>query len=99
MNFKRIVLISLILCFLSLACVSASENQTSMENSNVDNINVIDVVGEEINECDNDIFAGKNVSDGRGVVSVELLSSSNVDDKNATVGVVDNAAVVGVAFQ
>ena len=81
MNFKRIVLISLILCFLSLACVSASENQTSMENSNVDNINVIDVVGEEINECDNDIFAGKNVSDGRGVVSGELLSSSNVNDK------------------
>ena len=81
MNFKRIVLISLILCFLSLACVSASENQTSIENSNFDNINVIDVGGEEINEYDNDMFAGKNVSEGQGVVSVELLSSSNVNDK------------------
>ena len=81
------VLISLILCFLSLACVSASENQTSIENSNFDNINVIDVGGEEINEYDNDMFAGKNVSEGQGVVSGNLLSSSNVDDKNTTLGV------------
>ena len=81
------VLISLILCFLSLACVSASENQTSIENSNFDNINVIDVGGEEINEYDNDMFAGKNVSEGQGVVSGNLLSSNDVGDKNTTLGV------------
>ena len=83
MNFKRIVLISLILCFLSLACVSASENQTSIENSNV---NVIDVVDGDINEYGNDIFAGKNASDNQGAVSEGLLSSSNVYDKNAALG-------------
>ena len=55
MNFKRIVLISLILCFLSLACVSASENQTSIENSN---LNAVGVVDEDINEYDNGVYAG-----------------------------------------
>ena len=79
MNFKRIILISLILCFLSFACVSASENQTSIENSN---LNAVVVVDEDINEYDNVMFAGKNASDDCGVVSGELLSSSNVDDKN-----------------
>ena len=85
MNFKRIILISLILCFLSVACVSASENQTSIENSN---LNAVGVVDEDINEYDNVMFAGKNASDDCGVVSGELLSSSNVVDKNTTLGVV-----------
>ena len=85
MNFKRIVLISLILCFLSLACVSASENQTSIENSN---LNAVGVVDEDINEYDNGVYAGKNGSDGLSVVSGNLLSSSNVVDKNTTLGVV-----------
>lgn len=71
MNFKRIVLISLILCFLSVACVSASENQTSIESSN---LNAVDVIDENINEYDNDMFAGKNASDNQGVVSEGLLS-------------------------
>ena len=95
MNFKRIILISLILCFLSFSCVSASENQTSIENSNVNNIKVIDVVDEDINEYDNDMFTGKNVSEGQGVVSGELLFSSNVNDKNATVNLVDSPTVAG----
>ena len=85
MNFKRIILISLILCFLSLACVSASENQTSIENSN---LNAVGVVDEDINEYDNGVYAGKNGSDGLSVVSGNLLSSSNVVDKNTTLGVV-----------
>ena len=40
MKFKRIILISLILCVLSMACVSASDNQTSADNLQINDINV-----------------------------------------------------------
>ena len=80
MNFKRIILISLILCFLSVACVSASETQTSMASSDVNDLNAIDG---DINEYDNGFYevTGENGSDGQDVVFGDLLSGSNSDDK------------------
>ena len=94
MNFKRIILISLILCFLSVACVSASENQTSIECSDVDNISAIGAAYVDINEYNNSIcdVTGENGSDGHVDVSGNVLSSSNVDYRNATIGVMDKVA-------
>ena len=81
MKFKRIILISLILCVLSMACVSASDNQTSADNLQINDINA-NVINEEINEYTNDmnIMEG-NTSDNGSVISDNLLSSSNSDDK------------------
>ena len=81
MKFKRIILISLILCVLSMACVSASDNQTSADNLQINDINA-NIIDEEINEYTNDInIMGENTSDNKSVVSDEVLSSSNSDDK------------------
>ena len=84
MKFKRIILISLILCVLSMACVSASDNQTSADNLQINDINA-NVINEEINEYTNDmnIMEG-NTSDNGSVISDNLLSSSNSDDKLST---------------
>ena len=49
MKFKRIILISLILCVLSMACVSASDSQTSADNFQITDIND-NVIDEEIKE-------------------------------------------------
>ena len=94
MNFKRIILISLILCFLSVACVSASENQTSIECSDVDDISAIGAAYVDINEYNNSIcdVTGENGSDGHVDVSGNVLSSSNVDYRNVTIGVMDKVA-------
>ncbi len=81
MKFKRIILISLILCVLSIACVSASDNQTSADNLQINDINA-NVINNEINEYTNDTNDIKgNTSDERSVVFDEVLSSSNSDDK------------------
>ena len=81
MKFKRIILISLILCVLSIACVSASDNQTSADNLQINDINA-NVINDEINEYTNDTNDIKgNTSDERSVVFDEVLSSSNSDDK------------------
>ncbi|MEE1129318.1 MAG: right-handed parallel beta-helix repeat-containing protein, partial [Methanobrevibacter sp.] len=97
MNFKRVILISLILCFLSVACVSASETQTSMESSDFNDLNAIDVADDDINEYDNGMYdvTGKRGSDGQVAVLENVLSSSNVDDKNATLDVADNGMGAG----
>ena len=97
MNFKKIILISLILCFLSVACVSASENQTSIEISDVNDVSVIDVDDVDINEYDNAMYdvAGRNASDGQIDASGNVISSSNVGDKNDTLDVVDNGVGAG----
>ena len=81
MKFKRIILISLILCLLSMACVSASDNQTSADNLQINDINA-NTINEEINEHTNDINVIKeNTSEKESVISDNLLSSSNSDDK------------------
>ena len=54
MKFKRIILISLILCLLSMACVSASDNQTSADNLQINDINA-NTINEENNQYTNDI--------------------------------------------
>ena len=81
MKFKRIILISLILCLLSMACVSASDNQTSADNLQINDINA-NTINEENNQYTNDINVIKeNTSEKESVISDNLLSSSNSDDK------------------
>ena len=46
MKLKRIILISLILCTLSMACVSASDNQTSADNLQINDINTNTILKE-----------------------------------------------------
>ena len=81
MKFKRIILISLILCVLSMACVSASDNQTSADNLQINDINA-NTINEENNQYTNDINVIKeNTSEKESVISDNLLSSSNTNDK------------------
>ena len=81
MKLKRIILISLILCILSMACVSASDNQTSTDNLQINDINA-NVIDEEINQHTNDMNVIKeNTSEKESIISDNLLSSSNTNDK------------------
>jgi predicted outer membrane repeat protein len=77
-----------------VACVSASENQTSIESSDINDVNAIDAADEDINEYYDDMSgdAGENTSEGQITVSGNMLSSGNVDDRNATLDVADNGA-------
>ena len=64
-----------------MACVSASDNQTSADNLQINDINT-NTINEENNQHTNDINVIKeNTSEKESIISDNLLSSSNTNDK------------------